>query len=186
MGFETTPIKDLLIYTPRVFRDERGYFFESYNEETFKQEGITTRFVQDNQSFSRKGVLRGLHFQRPPFPQAKLVRVIKGAIWDVAVDLRTTSPTYKQWFGIELSDNNFKQLYIPRGFAHGFVVLSDEAIVAYKTDNFYHPEADGGIRYNDPAIGINWPFPIDENNLSPKDKNLPFLDAIGSIFGDEL
>ncbi|NPV38779.1 MAG: dTDP-4-dehydrorhamnose 3,5-epimerase [Brevinematales bacterium] len=185
MGFESTPLEGVWIYTPRVFQDERGYFFESYNEEVFRQQGISTSFVQDNQSFSKKGVLRGLHFQKPPYAQAKLVRVIWGTIWDVVVDLRPSSPTYRKWFGIELSDTNFRQLYIPRGFAHGFVVLSEAAIVAYKTDNFYHPEADGGIRYDDPEVGITWPVAIDESLLSPKDRKLPFLREIGDVFGGE-
>ncbi len=183
MGFETTPLAGVFVYTPRVFEDERGYFFESFNARVFADQGIENTFVQDNQSLSRKGVLRGLHFQKPPYAQAKLVRVIRGAIWDVAVDLRPSSPTYKQWFGLELSDTNFRQLYIPRGFAHGFVVLSEEAIVAYKTDNFYHPASDGGIRYNDPDINIAWPCPLDESLISQKDKNLPFLRDIGDIFG---
>ncbi|MFN3659748.1 MAG: dTDP-4-dehydrorhamnose 3,5-epimerase [Brevinematales bacterium] len=174
------------MYTPRVFQDERGYFFESYNEDVFYERGIRAHFVQDNQSFSKKGVLRGLHFQKPPHAQAKLVRVIRGTIWDVVVDLRSFSPTYGKWFGIELSDTNFRQIYIPRGFAHGFVVLSQEAIVVYKTDNFYHPESDGGIRYNDPEVGIDWPVKIDENLLSPKDRKLPFLREIGDVFGGEM
>lgn len=186
MAFETTPIEGVWVYTPRVFQDERGYFFESYNASVFQNQGIEVNFVQDNQSFSRKGVLRGLHFQRPPYPQAKLVRVIQGIIWDVAVDLRPSSPTYKQWFGIELSEVNFCQLYIPRGCAHGFVVLSEEAIVAYKTDNYYHPELDGGIRYDDSDIGIAWPCAIDESLLSPKDRNLPFLRDIGRIFWENV
>ncbi|MCX7883373.1 MAG: dTDP-4-dehydrorhamnose 3,5-epimerase [Brevinematales bacterium] len=185
MGFEATPLEGVWVYTPRVFQDDRGYFFESYNQKVFESHGIGARFVQDNQSLSKKGVLRGLHFQKPPHAQAKLVRVIRGLIWDVVVDMRSSSPTYRRWFGVELSDTNFRQIYIPRGCAHGFLVLSEEAIVAYKADNFYHPEADGGIRYDDPDIAIEWPIKIDEALLSQKDKNLPFLREIGEVFGGE-
>ncbi len=184
--FEETPLKGAYLYTPKIFEDNRGYFFESYNAKLFETIGIRNNFVQDNQSYSKKGILRGLHFQKPPYSQAKLVRVIVGTIWDVIVDLRLSSPTYKKWFGVELSDKNFKAIYIPKGFAHGFVVLSNEAIVSYKTDEFYSPASDGGIRYDDPDIRIEWPCKINEDLISTKDKNLPFLKDIGNIFGDNL
>lgn len=155
--FTPTPIPGLLIFTPRVFGDERGYFFESWNERTFAEAGIEIKFVQDNQARSPRGVLRGLHFQTGDHAQAKLVRVIEGEVFDVAVDLRPGSPTLHQWFGIKLSGENQKQMYIPRGFAHGYMVLSETAVFSYKCDNFYAKQAEGGLRYDDPAIGIVWP-----------------------------
>lgn len=149
-------IRDLCIITPAVHGDSRGYFFESYNQNDLEEAGIRIPFVQDNQSMSVKGVLRGLHFQKQ-YPQTKLVRVIKGAVFDVAVDLRAGSETFGKWFGVELSEENKKQFLIPRGFAHGFLVLSDAAEFCYKCDDFYHPNDEGGIAWNDPAIGIAWP-----------------------------
>lgn len=170
-NFLPCEISGIYIISPKVFGDSRGYFMETYNYSAFKNSGLDMDFVQDNQSKSRKGVLRGLHFQRN-HPQGKLVRVIKGEVFDVAVDLRKDSASYGKWFGITLSDENKKQLYIPKGFAHGFFVLSDEAEFVYKCTDFYHPEDEGGIIWNDPDIGIEWPIKdIDEVILSEKDKN---------------
>ncbi|MDO4477828.1 MAG: dTDP-4-dehydrorhamnose 3,5-epimerase [Lachnospiraceae bacterium] len=157
---ETCEIEGLKVVTPTVFGDNRGYFMETYNYNDFKEAGIDVEFVQDNQSSSRKGVLRGLHFQKE-FPQDKLVRVVKGTVWDVAVDLREGSKTYGKWFGVELSAENKKQFFIPKNFAHGFVVLSDEAEFCYKCSDFYHPNDEGGLIYNDPDIGVEWPIPAD-------------------------
>lgn len=171
--FIQTKIKDLYIIEPTVFGDNRGYFMETYNDSDFKAQGLDYVFVQDNQSSSRKGVLRGLHFQTK-FPQAKLVRAIIGEVFDVAVDLRGDSETYGQWVGVILSAENKKQFLIPRGFAHGFVVISDYAEFAYKCDELYHPEDEGGIIYNDADIGIEWPE-LDEIILSEKDKLHPTL-----------
>ena len=153
---ETCPIAGLKIISPSVFGDERGYFMETYNYNDFKEAGIDMEFVQDNQSASKKGVLRGLHFQKE-FPQGKLVRVIRGAVYDVAVDLRSGSETYGKWFGIELTEENKKQFYISEGFAHGFLVLSDVAEFCYKCTDFYRPGDEGGLAWNDPEIGIEWP-----------------------------
>lgn len=151
-----TNIKDLVVIEPTVHGDDRGYFMETYNQNDMKEAGIDVEFVQDNQSMSTKGVLRGLHYQKK-FPQAKLVRAIKGEVFDVAVDLRKDSETYGKWFGICLSDENKKQFYVPAGFAHGFLVLSDEAEFCYKVTDFYHPGDEGGIAWNDPDLGIEWP-----------------------------
>ncbi len=165
-----THIEGLYIIEPYVFKDNRGYFMETYNEKDFKEAGLSMNFVQDNQSKSKKGVIRGLHFQKT-FPQGKLVRVIKGEIFDVAVDIRKDSKTFAKWFGINLSEENKKQIYIPKGFAHGFLVLSDEAEVIYRCTEFYHPEDEGGILWNDSDIGINWPLDrVEEVILSEKDK----------------
>lgn len=153
----TCEIEGLKVIEPRVFGDERGYFFESYNYNDFKAAGIPQVFVQDNQSASKRGVLRGLHFQKN-FPQDKLVRVIRGEVFDVAVDLRKDSKTYGKWFGVVLSEDNKKQFFIPKNFAHGFLVLSDYAEFAYKCTDFYHPDDEGGLLYNDPDIGVEWPF----------------------------
>lgn len=155
---ETCEIEGLKIITPNVLLDERGYFYESYHYEVYKEAGIPDIFVQDNQSASKKGVLRGLHFQIE-HPQAKLVRVIKGEVFDVAVDIRPGSATYGKWYGVLLSAENKKQFYVPKNFAHGFLVLSDQAEFCYKCTDFYHPGDEGGIMYNDPAIGIEWPVP---------------------------
>ncbi len=171
--FTETKIKDLYIIEPTVFGDNRGYFFEAYNENDFKQAGVDYKFVQDNQSSSRKGVLRGLHFQKT-YPQTKLVRVLNGEVFDVAVDLRRDSDTYGQWVGVVLSGENKKQFLIPKGFAHGFVVMSDYAEFAYKCDEFYHPEDEGGLLYNDPDVAVEWPD-VGEIILSEKDKINPTL-----------
>lgn len=151
-----TPIEGLYVIEPTVYGDDRGYFVETYNQQDMKDAGLDMEFVQDNQSKSKKGVLRGLHFQKE-YPQGKLVRVTKGRVFDVAVDLREGSETHGQWYGIELSDENFKQFYISEGFAHGFLVLSEEAVFQYKVTDFYHPGDEGGLAWNDPEIGIEWP-----------------------------
>lgn len=168
-----TKIQDLLIIKPRVFEDDRGYFFESYNERIFKEKGLDYNFVQDNESKSGYGVIRGLHYQLAPYSQTKLVRVIEGKVYDVAVDLRIGSPTYGQWSGIELSAENKIQFLIPKGFAHGFSVLSESATFIYKCDNFYSPEAERGINYNDPFLNINWRVEDNKAIVSPKDKVYP-------------
>lgn len=175
MNVRTTEIPGLTILEPKIFEDSRGYFFESYNQKAFEQAGITNRFVQDNQSKSTYGVLRGLHFQRDPFSQAKLVRVLEGKVLDVAVDLRAGSPTYGKWHGEILSAENKKQMFIPRGFAHGFLVLSETAEFFYKCDNFYSREHDGGIRFDDPALKIDWQFNANKLVISEKDAKLPLM-----------
>jgi dTDP-4-dehydrorhamnose 3,5-epimerase len=177
MPFLPTPIPDLLVFEPRVWNDERGYFFEAFNANTFTEAGIQTVFVQDNQARSTFGVLRGLHYQLEPHAQAKLVRVLEGEVLDIVVDARTESSTYGQWYGIRLSAENKKQLYIPRGFAHGYVVLSDTAEFFYKCDNFYSKEHEGGIHYNDPNLKIDWEIDLDQAILSEKDKILPYFGA---------
>jgi dTDP-4-dehydrorhamnose 3,5-epimerase len=172
-NFIKTEIDGVIIVETKVFGDNRGYFMETYEERKFYEGGITVKFVQDNQSKSTKGVLRGLHFQKT-HPQAKLVRVIKGEVYDVAVDLRKESPTYGKYVGAVLSAENKKQFFIPRGFAHGFLVLSDEAEFCYKCDDFYHPEDEGGLMWNDPTVGIDWPLDgIETLNLSEKDTKNP-------------
>ncbi len=153
----TCEIEGLCIIEPTVFKDERGYFVETYNQNDMKQAGLDMEFVQDNQSMSSKGVLRGLHFQKQ-YPQGKLVRVIRGRVFDVAVDLREHSKTFGKWFGVELSAENMKQFYVPKGFAHGYLVLSDEAEFCYKCTDFYHPGDEGGLLWNDPEIGVQWPI----------------------------
>lgn len=169
------PIEGLRIIKPRIFGDERGYFYESYSAKVYAEAGITDLFIQDNQSFSRKGVLRGLHFQAPPFAQSKLVRVTSGLVYDVAVDLRLDSPTFGQYYGLELSASNHLQFYIPSGFAHGYLVLSETAIFQYKCNQYYQPSAEGGIRYDDQEICISWP-PLDCSlEISPKDQKLNTL-----------
>lgn len=170
--FTLTDIVDICIIEPTIFGDKRGYFMETYQYEEFKKAGIDNVFVQDNQSKSRRGVLRGLHFQSQ-HPQAKLVRVISGVIFDVAVDIRPGSVTYGKWLGVTLSAENQKQLFIPKGFAHGYLVLSDEAELCYKCDEFYHPDDEGGFMWNDPVIGIKWPLDKTEVILSEKDKKYP-------------
>lgn len=164
-----TPIEGLLVLTPKIFKDNRGYFYESYNKKTFENVGISNDFVQDNESFSCQNTLRGLHFQKPPFAQAKLVRVLEGAVWDVAVDLRLNSKTFGKWFGVELSAENKKQFFIPRGFAHGFAVLTPVAKFAYKCDNFYNKESEGAILFNDKNLNIDWKIDISKAILSQKD-----------------
>ena len=167
----TCGIEGLFVIEPAVFHDSRGYFMETYNQNDFKEAGLDMVFVQDNQSMSTKGVLRGLHFQKQ-FPQGKLVRVVRGKVFDVAVDLRSASETYGKWFGVELSAENKKQFYISEGFAHGFLVLSDEAEFAYKCTDFYHPGDEGGILWSDPSIGIDWPIEEGmELTISDKDQN---------------
>ena len=180
MKFKVTPqsIPDALLIEPTVYADDRGYFKESYNLQDFEEFLPGVKFVQDNESKSAYGVLRGLHFQTPPFEQAKLVRVIEGSIWDVAVDIRPDSSTYKQYTSAELSAENHFQFFIPRGFAHGFLVLSESAIVQYKTDNFYHPQSDAGIQPHDPDLSIPWPLPREEHLLSEKDLLLPRLSTL--------
>lgn len=173
MIIEETTIKDLFVIQPAVFKDERGYFFEAYNESKFKAKGLNYNFIQDNQSFSSRGVIRGLHLQINPFAQAKLVRVLQGEILDVAVDLRKNSPTYGQHFSIVLSAENKKQLMIPHGFAHGFSVLSETASVMYKVDQVYHKESERGIRFDDPTLNIDWQVGPDEVIVSEKDLILP-------------
>jgi dTDP-4-dehydrorhamnose 3,5-epimerase len=170
-----TGLPGLFILKPKLFEDERGYFFESYNKKVFAEIGVNFEFVQDNQSLSKFGVLRGLHYQLEPFAQTKLVRVLYGRVWDVAVDLRKGSPSFGKYYGIELNDENKLSFLIPRGFAHGFVVLSDYAIFFYKCDNYYSKESDRGIRFDDPEINIVWPIQKENLILSQKDRNLPFL-----------
>ncbi|MBL0144611.1 MAG: dTDP-4-dehydrorhamnose 3,5-epimerase [Chitinophagaceae bacterium] len=175
MPFIKTDIPDLLVFEPKIFEDSRGYFFESYNEQTFLAEGITLKFVQDNQAKSSFGVLRGLHYQQNPHAQTKLVRVLSGKILDVAVDIRKGSPTYGKVFSIELSAENKKQLLVPQGFAHGYSVLSETAEVMYKCDCFYNKQTEGGILYNDPILNIDWKIPLDKAVVSEKDTLYPSI-----------
>ena len=175
MKFIKTTILDVHIIEPSVFGDDRGYFLESFNLEKFEENIFPVKFVQDNESKSSRGVLRGLHFQKPPFSQAKLVRCIEGRVMDVAVDIRKGSPTYGKHMAIELTGENKRQLFVPRGFAHGFSVLSDSAVFAYKVDNIYAPESDWGIRYDDKELNIDWGLNKEEVQLSVKDKNLTFF-----------
>jgi len=182
MRIEACHIEGLFILEPKVFGDARGYFFESYNQTVFDQQGWPYRWVQDNQSSSVHGVIRGLHFQAPPYAQAKLVRVLRGAILDVAVDIRKESPTYGKHVAVELSSDNKLQLLIPAGFAHGFSVLSAEAEVMYKCDQGYHRESEGGLLYNDPALNIDWRVPVNAAIVSDKDRVLPRLAAFNSPF----
>lgn len=172
MKFIKTEIPEVIIIEPTVFRDKRGYFLESFKQQEFEENIQKTTFVQDNESKSTRGVLRGLHFQKPPFTQAKLVRCIQGKVLDIAVDIRLGSPTYGEHISVELSGENKKQLFVPRGFAHGFVVLSDEAVFAYKVDNRYAPDYDLGIKWDDKQLNINWKIRSEEVILSEKDKNL--------------
>jgi len=165
-----TKIEGLFIIKPKVFGDSRGYFLESYNQEEFNKKVANVVFVQDNESFSTYGVVRGLHFQRPPFDQAKLVRCVKGSVLDVAVDIRKNSLTYGQYVSVELSSENHMQFFLPRGMAHGFSVLSSEALFSYKCDNFYNPSSEDSFKWNDPAFGVDWKIPIDKVILSEKDK----------------
>ncbi|MEI8278572.1 MAG: dTDP-4-dehydrorhamnose 3,5-epimerase [Bacteroidota bacterium] len=183
MNVITTPIEGLLIIEPRVFNDERGYFYESHNQETFlKATGLLIPFVQDNQARSTINVLRGLHFQNEPHAQTKLIRALEGAIWDVVVDIRKSSRTYGQWFGVELSADNKRQLLVPRGFAHGYAVLTDTAEVSYKCDNYYNKASEGGVYYADPSLKIDWKIDLSQAIVSDKDKVQPMLaDAVSSF-----
>ncbi|MBQ7192160.1 MAG: dTDP-4-dehydrorhamnose 3,5-epimerase [Paludibacteraceae bacterium] len=182
MEIQTTPIAGLLILKPQVFCDQRGYFMETYNRKRYRAAGIDADFVQDNQSCSSYGVVRGLHFQRPPFTQAKLVSCLIGRVLDVAVDLRKGSPTYGQHFAVELTAENHLQFFIPHGFAHGFSVLSETATFAYKCDNFYHPEAEGGLMLSDEDLHIDWQVPADQRILSDKDQHHPLFRDLQSPF----
>lgn len=182
MNIIKTALEGVVIIEPRVFEDPRGYFFESFSERDFNAQVREVRFVQDNESMSGYGVMRGLHFQRPPFTQSKLVRCVKGAVLDVAVDIRKGSPTYCQHVAVELTEDNHRQFFVPRGFAHGFAVLSDTAIFQYKCDNFYAPQADGGISILDDSLGIDWRIPTDKAILSEKDTKHPLLKDFDSPF----
>ena len=175
MNIIPTEIPDLLILEPRIFGDNRGYFFESFSERVFAEEVAPVRFVQDNESKSCYGVLRGLHFQKPPHAQAKLVRVVKGKVLDVAVDLRKGSPTYGKHAAVELSDENHRQVFIPKGFAHGFAVLSEEVVFQYKCDDYYAPETEGAVAWDDPDLNIDWKIPAEKVILSARDMNHPKL-----------
>lgn len=182
MPFIETPFQGLFIFEPRVFEDSRGYFFESFNDRVFREQGIVTQWVQDNQSSSSYGVIRGLHYQLPPNAQTKLVRVLRGEILDAVVDIRKESPTYGKAFTVLLSAENKKQLLVPKGFAHGFSVLSPQAEVLYKCDGFYARESEGGIIYNDPALEIDWQIPADKAIVSEKDLVLPTLAGCNNTF----
>jgi dTDP-4-dehydrorhamnose 3,5-epimerase len=175
MNINKTKLNGVMVIEPKIFGDHRGWFTETYNEENFKKAGIDSVFIQDNHSFSAtKGTLRGLHYQKDPKAQTKLVRCTKGSIFDVAIDIRKESPTYGEWYGLELSEENKKQLLVPKGFAHGFMTLTDDVEVQYKVDELYSPEHDRGIIWNDPEIGIEWPINI-QPVLSAKDENAPLL-----------
>ena len=178
MKVSKTEIDGVFIIEPMVFEDERGYFFESYNKDKLKEQGIDYDFIQDNQSKSKYGTIRGIHFQKGEYAQAKLVRVLEGTVLDIAVDLRKDSPTFGKHVAVELSADNRRQLMIPRGFGHGFSVLSDTAVFAYKCDNVYNKSAEGGLRYNDPKLGIDWKIDTDKAILSDKDKVNPLLEEI--------
>ncbi len=182
MPFEKTDIPGLMVYTPNVFPDSRGYFFESYNQDTFTAAGIDIKFVQDNQASSSYGVVRGLHFQNNPYAQTKLVRVLQGSIIDIVVDIRKRSPTYGKVFSIELSAENKKQLLVPQGFAHGYSVISPTAEVMYKCDNFYNKSAEGGVLINDPSLNIDWQIPVAEQILSEKDQQYSPFSELDSLF----
>lgn len=183
MKFTKTSIPELILIEPKVFGDDRGYFVETFRSDLFEQQtGIKTRFIQDNESRSSHGVLRGLHYQLPPYAQSKLVRVIEGEVLDVAVDIRTGSPTFGQHVSVVLSAENKHQLFIPRGFAHGFVVLSETAVFSYKVDNYYSPECDRGIQFNDPDLAIDWVLDQQSLQLSEKDKIQPLLAAATDLF----
>ena len=175
MNIIETPIPGVVIIEPRLFLDARGYFFESFNQREFEEKVCKTTFVQDNESKSSYGVIRGLHFQKPPFAQSKLVRVVKGAVLDVAVDIRKDSPTFGRHVAVELTEDNHRQFFIPRGLAHGFSVLSEEVIFQYKCDNFYAPQSEGAIAWDDPDLGIDWRIPTDKVVLSEKDRHHPLL-----------
>lgn len=182
MNVIKTDIEGLVIIEPRLFRDARGYFFESFSEREFAEKVAPVKFVQDNESRSSYGVLRGLHFQKPPYAQAKLVRVVKGRVLDVAVDLRKGSPTYGKYVAVELSEDNHLQFFLPRGFAHGFCVLSDEVIFQYKCDNYYAPQSEGAVIWNDPDLGIDWRIPQEDVVLSDKDRCHPAFKELDDVF----
>ena len=182
MNIIKTALEGVVIIEPRVFEDPRGYFFESFSERDFNAQVREIRFVQDNESMSSYGVMRGLHFQRPPFTQSKLVRCVHGAVLDVAVDIRKGSPTYGRHVAVELTEDNHRQFFVPRGFAHGFSVLSETAVFQYKCDNFYAPQADGGISILDDSLGIDWRIPTDKAILSEKDTKHPLLKDFDSPF----
>lgn len=182
MNVIQTAIDGVVIIEPRVFRDERGYFFESFSQREFDEKVRMINFVQDNESMSSYGVMRGLHFQRPPFTQSKLVRCVKGAVLDVAVDIRKGSPTYGRHVAVELTEDNHRQFFVPRGFAHGFAVLSETAVFQYKCDNFYAPEADGGISIKDDSLSIDWKIPTESALLSDKDTRHALLREFDSPF----
>ena len=177
-----TPIEGVVIIEPKVFKDARGYFFESFSQREFEEKVRKINFVQDNESMSSYGVMRGLHFQRPPFTQSKLVRCVKGRVLDVAVDIRKGSPTYGQHVAVELTEENHRQFFVPRGFAHGFAVLSETAVFQYKCDNFYAPQADGGISIKDDSLGIDWHIPVENALLSEKDTKHALLKDFDSPF----
>lgn len=182
MNVIETSIPGVVILEPRLFRDERGYFFESFSQREFTEKVCNTTFVQDNESKSSYGVLRGLHFQKPPYAQSKLVRVVKGAVLDVAVDIRRSSPTFGQHVAVELTEDNHLQFFIPRGFAHGFAVLTDEVIFQYKCDNFYAPQSEGALAWDDPDLGIDWRLPSEKVILSEKDRHHPRLKDANWLF----
>lgn len=178
MNVFETEIPEVIIIEPKVFEDQRGYFFESFNEMLFHEKGYNTNFIQDNEAKSKYGVLRGLHYQLPPFAQSKLVRVIKGEVLDVAVDIRVESPTFKKWISVILSEENKRQLFVPRGFAHGYVVLSEEAIFSYKVDNKYAPEFERGIKFDDLELNINWNINRNQITISEKDKLNRYINEV--------
>lgn len=182
MNVIQTEIPGVVIIEPRIFGDSRGYFFESFSERIFKEQVADVDFVQDNESKSCYGVVRGLHFQKPPYTQSKLVRVVKGRVLDVAVDLRKGSPTYGKHISVELTEDNHRQFFVPRGFAHGFAVLSEEAICQYKCDNYYAPQSEGAVAWNDPELGIDWGLPAEDAILSEKDMKHPLLKDLDSPF----
>ena len=182
MNVIKTEIEGLVIIEPRLFKDARGYFFESFSEREFAEKVAPVKFVQDNESRSSYGVLRGLHFQKPPYAQAKLVRVVKGRVLDVAVDLRKGSPTYGKYVAVELSEDNHLQFFLPRGFAHGFCVLSDEVVFQYKCDNYYAPQSEGAVIWNDPDLGIDWRIPQEDVVLSDKDRCHPAFKELDDVF----
>ena len=182
MNVIKTKIEGLVIIEPKVFFDGRGYFFESFSQQRFNELVAPITFVQDNESKSSYGVVRGLHFQKPPYTQSKLVRVVKGAVLDVAVDLRRNSPTFGQYESVLLTEENKRQFFVPQGFAHGFAVLSEEAVFQYKCDNYYAPQSEGSVLWNDPAIGIDWQLPAEVIQLSEKDKKAVLLKDLEAIF----
>lgn len=182
MNIIRTEIPEVVIIEPKVFGDNRGYFFESFSERDFAAQVREVKFVQDNESKSCYGVLRGLHFQKPPHAQSKLVRVVKGCVLDVAVDIRKGSPTFGKYVAVELSEDNHRQFFVPRGFAHGFAVLSEEAVFQYKCDNYYAPQSEGAVAWNDPDLAIDWKVPSDKVILSEKDRNHPMLKDAPDIF----